>query len=110
YQAGEAPFTIVRPPGTLGHADYFGAWLVIIAFFSLALERMEQTRGAKVAALIATALVAFAIVLSGTRSAILGLLIGAIVFVIARRPRVRARAVGFSLASLAAFSLFFFSE
>jgi O-antigen ligase len=109
YQAGEGPFTIVRPPGTLGHADYFGAWLVIIAFFSLALERMEQTRGAKVAALIATALVAFAIVLSGTRSAILGLLIGAIVFVIARRPRVRARAVGFSLASLAAFSLFFFS-
>ncbi len=109
YQAGEGPFTIVRPPGTLGHADYFGAWLVIIAFFSLALERMEQTRWVKVAALIATAMVAFAIVLSGTRSAILGVIVGAIVFVIARRPRVRARAVGFSLASVAAFSLFFFS-
>jgi O-antigen ligase len=109
YQAGEGPFTIVRPPGTLGHADYFGAWLVIIAFFSLALERLEQTRWPKVAALITTALAVFAIVLSGTRSAMLGLLIGAIVFIITGRPHIRARAVGFSLASLAALSLFFFS-
>jgi O-antigen ligase len=109
YQAGEGPFTIVRPPGTLGHADYFGAWLVLIAFVSLALERMEQTRWAKVAALIAIALVVFAIVLSGTRSAILGLIVGAIVFIVAGRPRIRARAVGFSLASVAALSLFFFS-
>src|ERR1039458_2391816 len=92
YQAGEGPFTIVRPPGTLGHADYFGAWIVIIAFFSLALERLEQTRWLKVAALITTALAVFAIVLSGTRSAMLGLLIGAIVFIITGRPPIRARA------------------
>jgi O-antigen ligase len=109
YQAGEGPFTIVRPPGTLGHADYFAAWLVIVAFFSLALGRMEQSRWPKVAALAATALVIIAIVLSGTRSAILGLSIGAIVFIIAGRPRIRARTVGFGLASVAAFSLFFFS-
>jgi O-antigen ligase len=109
YQAGEGPFTIVRPPGTLGHADYFAAWLLIVTFFSVALGRMEQSRWPKIAALAATALVIIAIVLSGTRSAILGLLIGAIVFIVAGRSRIRARAIGFSLASLAAFSLFFFS-
>ena len=109
YQAGEGPFTIVRPPGTLGHADYFGAWLLTIAFLSLALKRLENNKWMKVAALSTTALAVFAIVLSGTRSAMLGLLTGAIVFLIAGRPRIRARAIGFSLASLAALALFFFS-
>jgi putative inorganic carbon (HCO3(-)) transporter len=109
YQAGEGPFTIVRPPGTLGHADYFGAWLVIIAFMSLALERLEHNQWMRFVALSTSALVVFAIILSGTRSAILGLLLGAMVFLIAGRPRIRARAVGLSLASLAALAMFFFS-
>jgi O-antigen ligase len=109
YQAGEGPFTIVRPPGTLGHADYFGAWLVIIAFLSLALERLEHNKWMKLAALSTTTLAVFAIVLSGTRSAMLGLLIGAIVFLIVGHPRIRVRAVGLSLASLAALAMFFFS-
>src|SRR5260370_1023335 len=30
YQAGEGPFTIVRPPGTLGHADYFATYLLFV--------------------------------------------------------------------------------
>jgi O-antigen ligase len=109
YQAGEGPFTIVRPPGTLGHADYFAAWLVVIVFFSLALVRLEQTRWPKVAALVVAALAAFAIVLSGTRSALLGLIVGAIVFTIAGRLRIRARAVALGLACLASLVLFFFS-
>ncbi len=41
YQAGEGAFTIVRPPGTLGHADYFAAWLVVVTFLALALRRLE---------------------------------------------------------------------
>src|SRR5258708_4736566 len=43
YQAGEGTFTIVRPPGTLGHADYFAAWLVVVGFFSIALPRLERS-------------------------------------------------------------------
>ena len=109
YQAGEGPFTIVRPPGTLGHADYFAAWLVVIAFFSLALERLETARWPRVAARVTAFITAFAIILSGTRSALLGLLIGAVVFSIAGRLRIHARAVALSLAVLAGFSLFFFS-
>jgi O-antigen ligase len=108
YQAGEGPFTIVRPPGTLGHADYFAAWLVVTVFFSLALERLEESRSRKLAALIATVLMVFAIVLSGTRSAMLGLIVGAVVFGIAGRPQ--SRTILASLAVAAALALFFFSS
>ena len=107
YQAGEGPFTIVRPPGTLGHADYFAAWLLVTVFFSLALERLEESKWKKVTALIAATLMVFAIVLSGTRSALLGLFLGGIVFLIAGRPRTRA--IVASLAFVAALALFFFS-
>jgi O-antigen ligase len=107
YQAGEGPFTIVRPPGTLGHADYFAAWLLVTVFFSLALERLEESKWKKVAALIAATLMVFAIILSGTRSALLGLFLGGIVFLIAGRPQTRA--IVASLAFVAALALFFFS-
>lgn len=73
YQAGEGAFTIVRPPGTLGHADYFAAWLIVIAFFSIALARLEEERWRKILAGLVCALAVIAIVLSGTRSALLGL-------------------------------------
>jgi O-antigen ligase len=109
YQAGEGPFTIVRPPGTLGHADYFAAWLVAIVFFSLALERLEQTRWRKIVAWVAAALAAFAVVLSGTRSALLGLLLGALVFAIAGKLRMRGRPVALGLACLVGLAVFFFS-
>ena len=91
YQAGEGPFTIVRPPGTLGHADYFAAWLAAISFLALELYRLEQARGRRIAALAVCALAVFAILLSGTRSALLGLLAGSIVFAIQSRPRFNAR-------------------
>jgi len=87
YQAGEDVFTIVRPPATFGHADYFANWLVIVAFFALALRGLEDNRVWRAAPTLAILLVVFAIVLSGTRSALLGLLTGAIVFVAIARPR-----------------------
>ena len=46
YQVGEGVLTIVRPPGTLGHADYFAAWLVVVVFLSLALATLENARSA----------------------------------------------------------------
>ncbi len=109
YQAGEGAFTIVRPPGTLGHADYFAAWLVAIAFFSIALARLEKGRRRKCLAGGVCALAITAIVLSGTRSALLGLSIGAMVFVIAGRRRIGKSAVAVGLASLAGLVLFFLS-
>jgi O-antigen ligase len=109
YQVGEGPFTIVRPPGTLGHADYFAAWLVAIASLALTLEQMESGRWRKTVARAVAALAAVAIVLSGTRSAMLGLVIGAIAFAVLRRDKIRTRVVAFGMAAATALVLFFFS-
>jgi hypothetical protein len=109
YQVGEGAFTIVRPPGTLGHADYFAAWLVVIAFFSIALARLEKDRWRKNLAGVACALAVTAIVLSGTRSALLGLGVGAIVFALSRRQLIGKSAVIAGFASLAVLVLFFVS-
>ncbi len=109
YQAGEGPFTIVRPPGTLGHADYFAAWLVIIAFFGLALARLEQARWLRMAALGVSFLSIIAIVLSGTRSAILGLLAGALALTFLNRPRIRWRAVMIGVVVAACSVIFWFT-
>jgi O-antigen ligase len=87
YQAGEDIFTIVRPPGTMGHADFFANWLVIVAFFALALAGLENNARWKAMANATMLVAVFAIVLSGTRSALLGLLIGAIIFLAIARPR-----------------------
>ncbi|HLK17988.1 MAG TPA: O-antigen ligase family protein [Bryobacteraceae bacterium] len=109
YQAGEGPFTIVRPPGTLGHADYFAAWLVVTVFFGIALERLEEIRWRKIATLACAAVMILAIILSGTRSAMLGLLVGGMVFLAAGRPKLGLRAIVACCALIAAFALFFFS-
>lgn len=67
---------IVRPPGTIGHADYLGSYLVFVVFLSGALISME-TGGVWRALGIGAAMGgSFAVVLSGTRSAMLGILIG----------------------------------
>jgi O-antigen ligase len=109
YQAGEGPFTIVRPPGTLGHADYFAAWLLMVAFFGLALTRLEKARWAQLSATGVAVLVIIALVLNGTRSALLGLLAGMIVLAILNRPRVGARFVMIAAAVAAFGAVFFFS-
>ncbi len=84
YQSGEGPFTIVRPPGTLGHADYFANWLVIVAFLAL-VGQVPDLPLARITALLS----AIAIILSGTRSALLGLVVGAII----ARPRINRKAI-----------------
>jgi O-antigen ligase len=74
-QGGDS--TITRPPGTLGHADYFGWWLAIALFCGLATDRIETGAWRSVgrAAWIFSGI---AIVLTGTRSAMLGVLAGVV--------------------------------
>jgi len=109
YQVGEGVFTIVRPPGTLGHADYFASWLVVVLFLALALYRIEDHRKYRVGALTTAALAAVAIILSGTRAAMLGACLGGVAFLFARRARIPIRGVAIGLASIAILALFFFS-
>jgi O-antigen ligase len=106
YHFGEGPFMIVRPPSTLGHAAYFATYLLYVAFAGAELVRLEsaEPRPAgtrildgdrssnsvpiwKIAAIAASVIGVFAIVLSGTRAALLGLLVGAVFTMIAGHRR-----------------------
>jgi len=109
YQVGEGEYMIVRPPGTLGHADYFAAWLVAIVFLALALYRFETRRGWKLGAFAAAGLAALAIVLSGARSAMLGLIVGGLVFIAANRPVVRRSTMLAAAGALTLLAVLFFS-
>jgi O-antigen ligase len=75
YHAQAGDSIIVRPPGTLGHADYFGWWLAISMFGAVALARVASGLW-KWLAILACAVSGAAIVLSGTRSAILAVAAG----------------------------------
>ena len=85
YQMGDWQFTIVRPPGTLGNAGYFAAWLLAVVFSSVALAAIETSRWLRVVALTSAALSAVAIVLSGTRAAWLGLAVGCLILGVYKR-------------------------
>jgi O-antigen ligase len=84
YHIGEGIWTIVRPPGTLGYVSYFATWLVVSAFLSLALETMETASAWRWTARIAAAICAVAMVLTGTRAAMLGLAAGVLVWLYLR--------------------------
>jgi len=85
YHFGEGRFMIVRPPSTLGHAAYLATYLLYVVFGGIALARQEISRAWKWIAVAAAGLGAFAIVLSGTRAALVGILIG-LVYVGVRAP------------------------
>lgn len=108
YEVGDEPFRIVRPPGTLGHADYFANWLVVGAFLAVALSRLEQHRWIKRAALAVFFVASFAILLTGTRGALLGLLVGIFVLTVARGTRIRGVEIALAAACMAGIVMFFF--
>ena len=108
YEAGDGPFRIVRPPGTMGHSDYFAAFLLWPVFVGLALSRMDlKSRWLAQASVVAGAI---AILLSGSRGALLGLGLGGLFYAWFTRawftrPRVRVwgAAAAFSVIALGAF-------
>jgi hypothetical protein len=71
YHVGEGIWAIVRPPGTLGYVSYFANWLAMAAFLSLALAQMEERPLLRYGAYAATAITTCAMVLTGTRGALL---------------------------------------
>jgi O-antigen ligase len=101
YHFGEGKFMIVRPPATLGHAAYFATYSLFAAFGGRALADEESSPSWKLAATVAAISALSAIVLSGTRAALLGFAIGAI-FMNFRDPA-RARAL-FSRPTMTAIS------
>jgi O-antigen ligase len=78
YHAGEGIYAIVRPPSTLGHADYAASWLLFVVFAAGALAASERRIFWKWLAWISVVAGGVAIVLSGTRAAMVGLPVGGI--------------------------------
>jgi len=105
YEAGEGPFRIVRPPSTLGHSDYFAAFLLWPVFLGLAVTRMSNS--SRWLGLTSAVTGALAILLSGSRGALLGLLIGAMAYGWSARPRLRVwgAAAAFVVIAFGAFYL-----
>jgi O-antigen ligase len=91
YQFGEGTFMIVRPPSTLGHAAYFATYLLYVAFAGAAMIGVETERKWKIAATTASVLAIFAMVLSGTRAALLGFIFGVMFVVLRERSVFRER-------------------
>jgi O-antigen ligase len=108
YHVGRGIWTIVRPPGTLGHASYLANYLLYAVFAGTALALAVKSPLARALGLAATGLGAVAIILSGTRAAILGLALG-MVFLAARPRRSWIRAVVPAAILLACGALFYFS-
>ena len=109
YHVGGPGWDIVRPPGTLGHAGYFTIYLLHVAFFALGVARTDPGRRWRSFGAVVAALSSLAILLSGTRSALVGLLIGAAVVWAWNRPRIGRRAVLAVAAVAVAAALFYYS-
>jgi hypothetical protein len=108
YEAGEGIFTIVRPPGTMGHADYFANYLLFVAFAGCALA-VNDRGGGRTLGWCAASLAGFAVVLTGTRGALAGAAAGVLYLLIRLRPRMSRRALAACAAVALAGSAFYLS-
>lgn len=106
YLTGEGNYQIARPPGPLGHADYFAAFLLWTIFSGTALWIVDQRRSGRWLGGTAVLTGVVALVLAGSRGAFLGLLAGAAILLWLLRPGMRT--VAASLAIFAAISTAFY--
>ncbi len=109
YHIGEGYWTIVRPPGTLGHAGYFAAFLLHGVFAGTALAIAESAHKWRMLGLVAASTTAVAVVLSGTRSAMVGLAAGSILLLVWFRPAITRRAVLLAAAVVVTATTFYFT-
>jgi O-antigen ligase len=101
YHVGEGVWTIVRPPSTLGYVSYFATWLVFIVFLSLAIPGRL--------AIAISALATLALILTGTRAAMLGTAVGFAVWLYWRGLRLPRRALLAGAATILAGAAFVLS-
>lgn len=101
YYAGEEEWAVVRPPSTFGHAGYFATWAAPAGY--LLWWRATEAKGwRQTLAVAAAGLLAIAVVLSGTRGALLGLFLGMLMMRSHwRRPRSRRALATLAIVALA---------
>ena len=85
---------LVRPPATMGHAIYFSAYLAPVALIAAWRSFSEQDRTWRFVSVACAVLAPLAILLSGSRGALLGYLAGAIMLLGKQRPSRNAVIVG----------------
>jgi O-antigen ligase len=99
---------IVRPPATMGHAIYFAAYLAPVGLIAAWQAAEENSRGWRLLHAAVAVVAPLAILLSGSRGALLGLAGGALVLIRFKRPSRKLAAVGvgavLAVAALVAFS------
>jgi O-antigen ligase len=89
YHAGEGIWTIVRTPSTMGNANFLANYLVYASLCSVALVSWKERDAWSWLGAVAFCAGMVAIVLSGTRSGILGLAAALAVLAIGANPRRR---------------------
>ncbi len=109
YHVGEGVAAIVRPPSTVGHADYFAGYLLYVVFFGAALLATEPRPKWKALGAIGVFAGSVALVLSGTRGAVLGLAAGALALWMLNRPRFTRRHAIVAVSLCAVSLAFYFS-
>jgi O-antigen ligase len=108
YHVGEGAFQIVRPPSTLGHAAYFATYLLFAVFAGAALALEESSRVWKAVGLAVSGTATLALVLSGTRAALVGLIVG-VAWVVLRDRKMNWRWVLAGAVLVAIVAVLFFS-
>ena len=109
YHVGEADWAIVRPPSTLGHAGHFATYLLHVVFIALCVGKTDPLGGWRKFGLAVAALSSATVILSGTRAAILGLVVGAALLWFWYRPRLSRRIVASGTAVAMAAVVFYYS-
>ena len=109
YSVAYGDLEIVRPPSTVGHADYFADYLVVLIFMSVALIAWESSRFAKGFALFSAVLAFIALLLTGTRAGLAGLLAGGVFLLFRIRPAITKKRVVIAVALAASCGLLYAS-
>ena len=109
YHMGQGPLTIVRPPSTLGHASYFATYLLSVIFAGVALALVEESKTWRIVGGAAATVGTAALILTGTRAAVLGLLCGAVLLAAWLQPRIGKREVAAGLILVGLMAGFYFS-
>jgi len=89
YRVGEGEWAIVRPPGTFGHAGYAATFYLHAVFSGAALVAIHKQAWERWLGFATVVLGSIAILLSGTRGAMAGWVVGMAVLVYFLRPQPR---------------------
>lgn len=109
YRTGEGEWAIIRPPGTFGHAGYAAVFYLHSAFMGSALVVVGARRREKYLGVATAILATLAILLSGTRGAVVGWLVGAALLVYWLRPAPKKWHAALLTAVILAVAAFYFS-